>query len=71
MATQHDDVELEGVLENSSGKAFLFRANDWDKAEWVPRSQAELVMQPDSDTPQACVLYIRRWLARKNNWVEE
>jgi len=71
MATVHDDVELEGVVENHSAKAVLFRADTWDKAEWIPRSQSELVMQPESDVPGAAVLYVRRWLARKNNWVEE
>lgn len=70
MATEHDDVEFEGVLENHSGKAVLFRADDWDKAEWIPRSQSELVMQPDSETPNACILYIRRWLCKKNGWAE-
>lgn len=71
MATQHDDVELEGVVENTSGKAVLFRANDWTEAQWIPRSQSELVMQPESDIPMAAIMYIRRWLCKKNGWVEE
>ncbi len=71
MATQHDDVELEGILLGHSAKAYHFQADIWDKGEWIPRSQSELVMHPDSDTPGAAVIYVRRWLARKNNWVEE
>ncbi len=75
MATQHDDVEVEGVIADGgaarSSKAVKFQGDYWDDFEWVPLSQCEVVMQPDSDTPGRCVLYIRRWLAKKNGWVEE
>ncbi len=71
MATEHDDVELEGVVEGSSQKAILFQADEWDKAEWIPRSQCEIVPQPDSDGEKRAILYIRRWLCKKNGWVDE
>lgn len=69
MSTQADDVEFEGVLEGSSAKAILFQADFWDKAEWIPRSQCELVMKVDG-VNQECTVYVRRWLAKKNGWVE-
>lgn len=70
MATEHDDVEVEGIIETSSGKAVKFQGDFWDKAEWVPRSQCEIVMQTDSDEHGRAILYIRRWLCKKNGWVE-
>lgn len=71
MATEHDDVEFEGNIEQTSAKAFLFQADFWDKPEWIPKSQCDMVPMPDSDTQGRCTMYIRRWLAKKNKWVDE
>lgn len=70
MATEYNDVELEGIITGSSGKAILFQADDWDKAEWLPRSQIEISMQPEEEDrdEKKAVIYIRRWLAEKNGW---
>lgn len=66
MPTEHDDVELEGTVEARSAKAVLFQADFWDKAEWLPLSQCEVV--PDPSEEGKVTIYIRRWLARKNGW---
>ena len=67
MATEHDDVEVEGTVEGSSAKAILFRGDFWDEASWLPRSQIEIVEQPDE--PGRAIVYIRRWLCKKNGWM--
>lgn len=68
MATEHDDVEIEGYLTGkASQKAVEFQGDFWDAPEWLPRSAIEIVPQPGGDEGKA-IIYVRRWLARKNGW---
>lgn len=71
MATEHDDVEVEGILIDTTPKSYKFQGDYWDKAEFVPISQSTLVMHSESTTPGKATLYIKRWLCKKNGWVED
>ena len=67
MADQNDRTEFEGVITGSSSKAVLFQGDFWDKPEWVPRSQCEIVPQ-SSDEQGRAILYVNNWLVKKNGW---
>lgn len=64
------DIELTGVLvSNGSKMAYNFMADTWTAPEWLPRSQADWVPDPDRSDGGGTML-IRAWLAKKNNWSE-
>jgi hypothetical protein len=64
------DTELQGVLVgNGSAKAYHFMADNWKDPDWIPRSQADWIPDPDR-TDGGGTMMIRAWLARKNDWSE-
>ena len=66
--SEEPDVEFEGVIESTTAKAVLFQADEWDKAEWLPRSQCTIVPDHDSDTQGKATVFIKAWLVEKNGW---
>lgn len=62
------DVELAGrLIDNGSGKAFHFAPDFGPEDEiWIPRSQATWVPDPDGDG--AGTMFVKAWLAKKNDW---
>lgn len=69
MAKEYDDnqfYEREGFIEATSAKAILFKADDWDKAEWLPRSQTQIIETSTEESP--AVVAIKGWLMNKNGW---
>lgn len=72
MGFKNDEwVELQGIIEQPTGKAVLFLADDWDKAEWIPRSQMEILQIDEDADPKHYVIHVKKWLAEKNGWVEK
>jgi hypothetical protein len=63
------DIELQGVLIGSSAKAYQFLCDWWKEPEWVPKSQAEWVPDPESSENRG-TMFVRAWLAKKNGWRE-
>ncbi len=62
-------IQLTGVLESATPKAYLFQADSWDKAEWLPKSQCTWCDDPDFHSRRG-VMTISAWLAGKNGWSE-
>lgn len=69
---REEPQDFEGTLTGeSSSKAFEFRGDYWDEAEWLPRSQAEITSH-DPDDETRCVVRISGWLVSKNpHWRKE
>lgn len=69
MGFKNDEwVEFEGVIEQPTAKAVLFRADNWDEAYWIPRSQMEIVKEEETDDGKRFTLHIKKWLVEKNAW---
>jgi hypothetical protein len=71
MVFSDDWIELHGHIEATSMKAILFQADYWEKAEWLPRSQIEIISQgKDEEDREQFTVRVKEWLARKNGWNE-
>ena len=64
------DIELQGVYLGSPGKAYLFKADYWAEAQFLPRSQCSFTLDPLAEEPGRGTMRIAGWLADKNGWSE-
>jgi hypothetical protein len=60
--------EFHGDIVASSEKAWKFKSDTWDKAEWIPKSQCEIVELDEHE--HRATLRIKQWLCEKNGWGE-
>lgn len=69
MGFKNDEwVEFEGVIEQPTAKAVLFLANEWTEAQWIPRSQMEIISKEVDSDPPVYIIHIKKWLVDKNGW---
>lgn len=66
---QDEFLQFDGDLENTTPKAYLFKGDGWPNAEWVPKSQVEVVDINEDKT--RATLKIKKWLCEKNGWAED
>lgn len=66
MREQKPPILLTGKLETATARAYYFHADNWDKPEWLPKSQCTIVKENQHDI----VMEISAWLADKNGWQE-
>lgn len=63
-----DQVEFEGRVLGVFGKSVRFQGDFWDEPQYIPLSQCEWDMVPDSDDPKRARMFIAAWLVKKNGW---
>jgi hypothetical protein len=60
--------EFHGEVVASSEKAWKFKSDTWDKAEWLPKSQCQVVDMDEHE--HRATIKIKQWLCEKNGWSE-
>ena len=54
-------VEVEGKVERETEKAYLFLADEWDEADWIPKSQVRAYSKRNGTE----ILTLTEWIAKK------
>jgi len=61
-------TEFVGTIEAHSAKAIFFCASNWAEAQWLPRSQIEIISIDEEATPKEATIHVKTWLVNKNGW---
>jgi len=64
----HSASQFLGYVVASSNNALFFKDHFWEEAQWIPKSQCEII--PTDHWITETHLSIKEWLCGKNGWEE-